>query len=143
LASFIVFGATVDLVMASEEATESAAAELHRKSGVSSDDNGTHPTADAEKTEAKPKEPSLLKKLVDSLELDLITILLLMKGGLPPAIALGLLQVDVIANHFTTIGYVVARQYFVRTRLTMSAILLPSFRLSEWRLCLERSSSKR
>ncbi|KIW03822.1 uncharacterized protein PV09_05121 [Verruconis gallopava] len=72
--------------------------------------NENIPAADATKTdseEGKPKAPSLGKKIWNALELDIFTILLLMKGGLSPAIALCLLQVDVIAFHFGSIGYLV------------------------------------
>jgi hypothetical protein len=88
---------------------KSEQAEIARESGASTDENGTHQAPGAKepgKSESKPKQPSIFKKIWASLELDLFTVLLLAKGGLPPAIALGLLQVDVIANHFTTIGYV-------------------------------------
>lgn len=82
-------------------------AEESRHSKTSSDGNGQRHSAraeDAQKSEAAPKRPSRLKRIWNALELDLFTVLLLAKGGLPPALALGLLQVTVIAFHFTTIG---------------------------------------
>lgn len=50
-------------------------------------------------------KPSRLKKVWTYLELDMFTILLMAKGGIPPTLALGLLQITAVANHFTTIGY--------------------------------------
>jgi hypothetical protein len=50
-------------------------------------------------------KPSRLKSIWTSLDLDVFTILLMAKGGIPPALALGLLQITVVANHFSTIGY--------------------------------------
>ena len=48
---------------------------------------------------------SMLKRIWAFTELDIFTLLLMAKGGIPPALALGLLQVTVIADHFSTIGY--------------------------------------
>jgi hypothetical protein len=74
--------------MASKEETEQT--QKLRGTDASSEENGTHQTAGAERSEAKEKPPSRLMKIWASMELDFFTILLLAKGGLPPAIALGL-----------------------------------------------------
>ena len=59
-----------------------------------------------EKLDSPSKKPSIGSRVWRFLELDVFTLLLMAKGGLPPALALGLLQITVIANHFSTIGYV-------------------------------------
>lgn len=90
------------------EAEDYEGAKPSAGSGASSGEDGSPVPADA--TTAAPaseeEKPSMLKKFLEKSELDLSTVLILMKGGLPPAIALALLQVNVIANYFATIGYV-------------------------------------
>jgi hypothetical protein len=81
-------------------------AEASRQPGSSTSGNGHLPVLKQEDVAkaAMPKKPSVLKKFWTALELDAFTILLLAKGGIPPALALALLQVRVIADHFATVG---------------------------------------
>lgn len=58
----------------------------------------------------KPEEnkPARLKQLWQKAGLDPITLALMLKGSLPPTIAIAMYQADAVANHFTTLGYLVA-----------------------------------
>ena len=54
------------------------------------------------------KKPLLARGAWDALGLDVSIILTMIKGALPPAIAVSLYQWDAFAAHFSTIGYLVA-----------------------------------
>ncbi|KAF2995670.1 hypothetical protein E8E13_002306 [Curvularia kusanoi] len=61
-----------------------------------------------EDSKSKKKEPGKLKKTWDKLGLDAPTLLMMAKAALPPTIALAMLQADKPAQHFSTLGYLVA-----------------------------------
>jgi len=67
------------------------------RGGKSDSDHGATAAATettAEGDGAKPKKPSQLKAWWSGLGLDVITVLTMAKGGLPPAIGLALLVVE-------------------------------------------------
>ncbi|KAI9721166.1 MAG: hypothetical protein M1828_005273 [Chrysothrix sp. TS-e1954] len=55
-----------------------------------------------------PKKPSIPKRLWKKSGLDIPSVIILLKAGVPIAIALAIYQIDAVANHFTTIGYLIA-----------------------------------
>jgi hypothetical protein len=69
----------------------------------------SQPAADTPVTHsAQPKEPSKLKQIWDKVGLDKLTLILMLKGSLPPTIAIAAYQSTSFAEHFTTLGYLVA-----------------------------------
>ena len=62
----------------------------------------------AEEARPQPKKPSILKRIWDRLGLNPMVIILMMKGALPPTIAIALFQSNGFANTFTTLGYFTA-----------------------------------
>ncbi|EXJ78639.1 hypothetical protein A1O1_09040 [Capronia coronata CBS 617.96] len=74
-------------------------------------EDSTQPIHDRNNSVAEePKEPrpGLLKRAVAKINLDLPTFLLMLKGGVPPAIALASYQSDGWAKQYSTLGYLVA-----------------------------------
>lgn len=68
-------------------------------------------TAEHEKSQdegVQTKKPSFLKKIWTKLDLDLQTVMMMFKGSLPPIIAIAAYQAPPWANHFGTLGYLVA-----------------------------------
>lgn len=57
---------------------------------------------------AKEKKPSIFARINTKLMLDVPTVLMMLKGGLPPAIALSMHQASDVANTYATLGYLVA-----------------------------------
>lgn len=51
-----------------------------------------------------PKPPSKLQKLWKTIGLDLMTVQLMVKGSIPPTIAIAAFQSDAFAAHFSTLG---------------------------------------
>jgi hypothetical protein len=58
-----------------------------------------------EVTPATPKKPGLLKRVWIAVGLDLPTLIVMLKGALPPIIALAMLRSKTVANKYTTLGY--------------------------------------
>lgn len=54
------------------------------------------------------KQPSKLKRLWDKTGLDAMTLSLMLKGSLPPTIAIAMYQSDAVATQYSTLGYLVA-----------------------------------
>jgi hypothetical protein len=54
------------------------------------------------------KQPSKLKQLWNKIGLDRMTLLIMVKGSLPPTIAIAMYQADAVAAFYGTIGYLVA-----------------------------------
>lgn len=65
-------------------------------------------TADPEDKTTKEKKPSALKKLWTKIDLDIPTVMMMCKAALPPTIALAIFQADRVAQHYTTLGYLIA-----------------------------------
>jgi hypothetical protein len=57
---------------------------------------------------AATKPPSKMKQLWAKVGLDPLTLMLMLKGSLPPTIAIAAYQSTSFAEHFTTLGYLVA-----------------------------------
>lgn len=67
-----------------------------------SEDNAEEPDA------KKEKKPSMFSKILKKTQLDVPTVLMMLKGGLPPVIALSIYESDDVAKTYTTLGYLVA-----------------------------------
>ena len=61
-----------------------------------------------EVTPATPKKPGLLKRVWIAVGLDLPTLIVMLKGALPPIIALAMLRSKTVAAKYTTLGYLVS-----------------------------------
>lgn len=88
------------------------------------------------------KKPSKIKQLWNKAGLDVMTLSMMLKGSIPPTVALAMYQSDAVAKQYSTLGYVVslqdARQS--RLRLTTTGISLPSPPFSASALCRAASS---
>ncbi|KAJ9604339.1 hypothetical protein H2200_011173 [Cladophialophora chaetospira] len=89
--------------------------------------------ADAEET--KPPKVGLLKRLQTKLNLDLPTVLLMFKGGLPPTIALAAYESDGWAEVYTTLGYLIAITSFLSLPILPRAKFLQSMIISCITIC--------
>lgn len=58
--------------------------------------------------EEEPKRLSIMKKIWTKIDLDLPTFLLMVKGSLPPLIALAMYQSKMVAEKYDTLGYLIA-----------------------------------
>ena len=58
-----------------------------------------------EATPATPKKPGLLKRVWIAVGLDPPTLVVMLKGALPPIISLAMLRSKTVANKYTTLGY--------------------------------------
>ncbi|KAF2646232.1 hypothetical protein P280DRAFT_387163 [Massarina eburnea CBS 473.64] len=63
---------------------------------------------DDENGKSTDAKPSFLATLWKKIDLDLPTGLMMMKAGLPPTIALAIYQNKAVADHYTTLGYLIA-----------------------------------
>ncbi|KAJ9660707.1 hypothetical protein H2201_006786 [Coniosporium apollinis] len=66
------------------------------------------PDGASKSSSEKAKQPSKLKHIWTKTGLDKGTCLIMAKGGIPPVVALAICQADAVANHFGTLGYLVA-----------------------------------
>ncbi|KAL1606225.1 hypothetical protein SLS60_003627 [Paraconiothyrium brasiliense] len=95
----------MDEVTAKEEKTVRERMNAKGRAGT----NGKSEEAAAQEPEPeKEKKPSILAKAWKKTQLDVPTILMMLKGGLPPVIALSMYQADDIAETYTTLGYLMA-----------------------------------
>lgn len=62
--------------------------------------------------EEKPKD-SKLKVFWNKLGLDAPTMVIMIKGSVPPVVAIAMYQADAVATHFRTLGYLIASRFFV------------------------------
>ncbi|KAM7193793.1 Protein of unknown function (DUF2422) domain containing protein [Naviculisporaceae sp. PSN 640] len=57
--------------------------------------------------EQKPKKPSSLERIKTKLGLDAPTLLLMLKGSLPPTLGVAIYQADAVASYFGSFGYLI------------------------------------
>lgn len=62
---------------------------------------------EAEAMPTTPKKPGLLKRVWTAVGLDPPTLIVMLKGALPPVIALAMLRSKNVATQYTTLGYLV------------------------------------
>ncbi|KIW86343.1 hypothetical protein Z517_01739 [Fonsecaea pedrosoi CBS 271.37] len=89
---------------------------------------------------AQPK-PSMLKKIWAKLGLDIPTVLLMLKGGLPPAIALAAYQSDEWAKQYSTLGYLIAITSFLSLPILPRAKFVQSMAISIITVCFAAAVS--
>lgn len=88
------------------ETTTEELEDLHRPDQESSSDVATN---DGETGKIQPaKKESWLRRAWTKIGLDKLTLILMLKGSLPPAIALAVLQRHEVAEIYLTIGYLAA-----------------------------------
>ncbi|KIY04117.1 uncharacterized protein Z520_00809 [Fonsecaea multimorphosa CBS 102226] len=91
--------------------------------------------------EAAPPKPGLLKKIQTKLNLDVPTLLLMLKGGLPPAIALAAYQSDKWAKTYSTLGYLIAITSFLSLPILPRAKFVQSMIISIITVCFAAAVS--
>ncbi|CAI6341072.1 unnamed protein product [Periconia digitata] len=79
---------------------------IKREETQHDDTNGT--SRDEPATPKSAKKPSFFATLWKKIDLDLPTALMMMKAGLPPTISIAMFQSAAVANHYTTLGYLIA-----------------------------------
>ncbi|KAK5111110.1 hypothetical protein LTR62_005309 [Meristemomyces frigidus] len=57
---------------------------------------------------SQPKQPSTIKRLWNKAGLDQMTLTLMLKGSIPPTIAIAMYQSTAVATEYSTLGYLVA-----------------------------------
>jgi hypothetical protein len=89
--------------------------EHHQSSTGSSQDESKNASEDpAENSQASPskppdkKKPSKIKELWTKIGLDFATCSMMFKGSVAPTVALAMYQSPVVAQHYTTLGYLIA-----------------------------------
>ncbi|EXJ63461.1 uncharacterized protein A1O5_11510 [Cladophialophora psammophila CBS 110553] len=90
--------------------------------------------------DAKPKS-GLFKKIQMKVNLDVPTLLLMLKGGLPPAIALAAYQSDRWAKQYSTLGYLIAITSFLSLPILPRAKFVQSMAISLISVCLASAVS--
>ena len=80
---------------------------ITRSGDAKSDDGHTEKNPGVQEPEAAKKQ-SLPKRIWSSLGLNTGMIIMMLKGALPPTISIALYQWSAFANHFSTLGYLVA-----------------------------------
>src|SRR5438270_12616365 len=61
-----------------------------------------------EATQPTPKKPGLLKRVWTAVGLDPPILIVMLKGALPPVIALAMLRSKTVATQYSTLGYLVS-----------------------------------
>jgi hypothetical protein len=85
--------------------------EPDRSGSADRDGEGQPKKEDASAPEAPPatsKKPGRLKRAWTAVGLDLPTLIVMLKGSLPPVIALAMLRSKTVAIEYSTLGYLVA-----------------------------------
>jgi hypothetical protein len=92
--------------------TEMASTSDPDRSGSAAHDGGRQlkkeDASAPEATPATPKKPGLLKRVWTAVGLDPPTLIIMLKGALPPVIALAMLRSKTVASQYTTLGYLVS-----------------------------------
>ncbi|KIW33378.1 uncharacterized protein PV07_00235 [Cladophialophora immunda] len=91
--------------------------------------------------EAAQPKPGLFKKIRTKLNLDVPTLLLMLKGGLPPAIALAAYQSDAWAKQYSTLGYLIAITSFLSLPILPRAKFVQSMIISIITVCFAAAVS--
>ncbi|KAK3719522.1 hypothetical protein LTR37_004380 [Vermiconidia calcicola] len=76
--------------------------------GSSSGSEEKRPEPQAQKAPQQKKKPSRLKQLWEKAELDVMTLQMMVKGSVPPIVAIAMYQADAVAAQYQTLGYLVA-----------------------------------
>lgn len=96
--------------MASNSQVEGSGSESMKDSNRQTEKQASQP---GPPTTAASRKPNLLKKMWAMTGLDPITIILMLKGALPPIICLAAYQSDAWAKKYTTLGYLTAIMSFL------------------------------
>ena len=93
------------LANSAEEAVDGA--DIHEKTS-NTPGQSERSTAQAQQSPDAQKQPSKLKQLWTKIGLDSITLAMMLKGSLPPTIAIAMYQSTAVATHFGNLGYLIA-----------------------------------
>lgn len=92
--------------------------------------------AEQHQDEATKKGPSKLKQLWTKTGLDVFTILLMVKGSLPPTIAIAIYQSKAVADQYSTLGYLVAITSILGFAIMPRGKFLQTMTLNVFGVCL-------
>jgi len=84
---------------------------------------------------ATPKKPGLLKRVWTAIGLDPPTLIVMLKGSLPPVIALAMLRSKTVAAKYTTLGYLFAIMSLLGFAILPRAKFVQNTVLNIVRLC--------
>ncbi|KAE9984928.1 hypothetical protein EG328_008126 [Venturia inaequalis] len=102
---------------------------------VPADNNGDD-SASAAKDEQKKTFMSKLKGVWTRLDMDVPTLLTMMKGGLPPAISMAMYQADAVASTYSTLGYLVAIISIISFCIMPRAKFIQTMMINVFAICL-------
>ncbi|ETI21519.1 hypothetical protein G647_07866 [Cladophialophora carrionii CBS 160.54] len=97
--------------------------------------------SNVEVEDTKPPNAGFLRKIQKKLNLDLPTLLLMLKGALPPAIALAAYQSDRWAKTYSTLGYLIAITSFLSLPILPRAKFIQSMILSCITICFAAATA--
>jgi hypothetical protein len=100
---------------------------------------GTVDQAGTTKDIQNGKSPSKLKKLWDKAELDKVTLILMLKGSLPPIIAIAMYQSDAVAQQYATLGYLVAITSVLGMAILPRGVFIQTMLLNVLAICVAAS----
>lgn len=95
----------------------------------------SHPDTPSPST-PPPKKPSLPSRLLSASQLDAPTLLMMLKGGLPPIIALSIYQSTSVASTFSTLGYLTAIVSILGFAIMPRAKFLQTMSINLLAICL-------
>ncbi|TID19071.1 MFS transporter [Venturia nashicola] len=99
--------------------------------GSNGDDSGP-----AAKDEEKKTFASKLKGIWTGLDMDVPTLLTMMKGGIPPALSMAMYEADAVASIYSTLGYLVAIISILSFCIMPRAKFIQTMMLNLFAICL-------
>ncbi|KAK5216438.1 hypothetical protein LTR72_010612 [Exophiala xenobiotica] len=95
-----------------------------------------HQHGQFESASQRPKQPGLFKRLCTKAGLDVPTVLMMLKGALPPTIALAAYQSDAWAREYGTLGYLIAIMSIISLPILPRAKFAQNIVTSTTAICL-------
>lgn len=84
-------------------------------------------------------KPSKLKVLWDKAGLDKVTLILMLKGSLPPVIAIAMYQSQAVAQQYATLGYLVAITSVLGMAILPRGVFIQTMTMNVLAICVAAS----
>lgn len=88
-----------------------------------------------------PKPPSMFKRMVDRLGLNIPMVLLMFKGAIGPTIGIAIYQSNRVAGHYSTIGYLIPIMTILTVPILPRARFIQNFIVTSLLVCLAAAMS--